>query len=75
MEADIVLANILARPLVLLADVLLEHLRPGGRLILAGIIGDQADVVAAAYAGRTSLLERCARGEWVRLDMRGESTP
>jgi len=68
-KADIVVANILARPLVLLADTLLARLRPGGRLVLAGITGDQADVVAAAYAGRARLLERRTRGEWMRLDM------
>lgn len=71
-EADIVVANILARPLVALSDVLVSRLRPGGRLVLAGVTGDQADAVAAAYAGRARLVGRAARGEWVRLDLRRE---
>lgn len=69
-EADIVLANILARPLVMLAGELLSRLRSGGHLVLAGITTAQADVVAAAYAGQARLLARCPRGDWVRLDLR-----
>lgn len=69
-KADIVIANILARPLVLLAEELLSRLRSGGHLVLAGITTAQADVVAAAYAGRARLVARCPRGDWVRLDLR-----
>lgn len=68
-EADILIANILARPLVMLAGELLSRLRPGGHLILAGITGPQADVVAAAYAGRTRVVAHCPREDWVRLDL------
>ncbi len=69
-EADIVIANILARPLVMLAGELLSRLRSGGHLVLAGITAPQADVVAAAYAGRARLVARCPREDWVRLDLR-----
>jgi len=48
-QADIVLANILAAPLVALAPVLLESLRPGGSLVLSGILQDQSEEVLAAY--------------------------
>lgn len=47
--ADILLANILAGPLVLLAPVLAGAVRPGGRAALSGILPGQADEVAQAY--------------------------
>lgn len=49
-EFDLVLANILATPLKLLAPLLSGHVRPGGWLVLAGILDRQADEIAAAYA-------------------------
>jgi ribosomal protein L11 methyltransferase len=47
---DLVLANILAKPLTLLAPLLCAHAAPGGHLVLAGILERQADELAAAYA-------------------------
>ena len=46
----VVLANILATPLKLLAPLLSGHVRPGGWLVLAGILERQAEEIAAAYA-------------------------
>jgi ribosomal protein L11 methyltransferase len=46
----LVLANILATPLKLLAPVLCGHLVPGGHLVLAGILARQAEELRAAYA-------------------------
>ncbi|MGM9488905.1 50S ribosomal protein L11 methyltransferase [Ideonella sp. YS5] len=46
----LVLANILATPLKLLAPLLCGHVAPGGRLVLAGILERQADELRAAYA-------------------------
>lgn len=46
----VVLANILATPLKLLAPLLCAHLGPGGHLVLAGILERQADELRAAYA-------------------------
>jgi ribosomal protein L11 methyltransferase len=46
----LVLANILAAPLKLLAPLLCGHVGPGGHLVLAGILARQADELAAAYA-------------------------
>jgi ribosomal protein L11 methyltransferase len=46
----LVLANILATPLKLLAPLLSGHVAPGGDLVLAGILERQADELAAAYA-------------------------
>ena len=47
---DIVLANILANPLRLLAPMLLARVAPGGALVLSGILQRQADELIAAYA-------------------------
>jgi ribosomal protein L11 methyltransferase len=49
-QYDIVLANILATPLKLLAPLLCGHLKPGGQLVLAGILERQADELIQAYA-------------------------
>ena len=49
-EYPLVLANILATPLKLLAPLLCQHLAPGGDLVLAGILERQADELKAAYA-------------------------
>ena len=46
----LVIANILATPLKLLAPLLSAHVAPGGHLILAGILSRQADELKAAYA-------------------------
>jgi ribosomal protein L11 methyltransferase len=47
---DIVVANILASPLKVLAPLLAAQTRPGGRIVLAGLLDAQADDIAAAYA-------------------------
>jgi ribosomal protein L11 methyltransferase len=48
-RADVVLANILAGPLVELAPVLAACTGPGGRIALSGLLLEQADAVTAAY--------------------------
>jgi ribosomal protein L11 methyltransferase len=48
-QADVVLANILAGPLVELAPLLAERTRPGGRIALSGLLLEQSDAVTAAY--------------------------
>lgn len=47
--ADITVANILANPLRVLAPLLASHTRVGGRLVLAGILDQQADEIIAIY--------------------------
>ena len=47
---SLVLANILATPLKLLAPLLAAHVAPGGWLVMAGILERQADDLTAAYA-------------------------
>jgi len=47
---DVVLANILANPLLLLAPALIARVRKGGALVLSGVLARQADEMIAAYA-------------------------
>jgi ribosomal protein L11 methyltransferase len=48
-DYDIVLANILAQPLIVLEPLLAARVRAGGRILLSGILDAQAAEVAAAY--------------------------
>jgi ribosomal protein L11 methyltransferase len=57
---DLVLANILASPLKVLAPLLCQHVKRGGHLVLAGILSRQADELKAAYA------------PWLALDVSDE---
>ncbi len=50
LQVDLLLANILANPLRVLAPVLAAHTRPGGRLALSGILVPQADDIMQRYA-------------------------
>jgi ribosomal protein L11 methyltransferase len=47
--ADVVIANILATPLKLLAPLLQSLVKPGGALVLAGLLARQVDEVATCY--------------------------
>ncbi len=49
-QYDVVLANILANPLLILAPALVERLAPGGCIVLSGILDRQAQQVIDAYA-------------------------
>ena len=48
-QADIVLANILAKPLIDMAEQICDLVIPGGQLVLSGILHEQAEAVIAAY--------------------------
>lgn len=65
----IVVANILAGPLVELAPTIASHVAPGGRLALSGILSHQADEVLDAYLAQgLSMDEPEEREGWVRLE-------
>lgn len=49
MEFDVVVANILSNPLKVLAPMLCARVKPGGHLVLSGILERQAEEVAAFY--------------------------
>lgn len=65
-QADIVLANILAGPLVELAPSLSAQVSIGGKLCLSGILATQADTVMAAYPN-FDFDPVAQKEEWVRL--------
>ena len=65
---DLVLCNILARPLKRLAGDLARHLAPGGTAVLAGLLRqDGADVLAAHRAFGLRLLRRIDVDGWQTL--------
>ena len=64
---DVVVANILANPLVLLAPALAQRVRSGGHVALSGILEPQADAVAAAYARWFNIGVWKVRDGWVLL--------
>lgn len=71
---DIVLANILAQPLIDLAPRLARHAAPGGALLLAGLLSRQAEAVRRAYVEAGFVFEsEATRDDWTRLDARRRS--
>ena len=67
LQFDLVIANILAEPLVGLAEKLISHLRTGGEIILSGILEDQRDRVMEAYEPHVQFVETRVSEEWVCL--------
>jgi ribosomal protein L11 methyltransferase len=64
---DIVLANILAMPLKVLAPLLCSQVAPGGSLVLAGILERQADELKQAYAPHMRLEVSDTEDGWVLM--------
>lgn len=66
--ADVVLANILAGPLEELAPTLAMLVLPGGRIVLSGLLHEQAPAVAHRYAAWFDIAPATIRDDWARLD-------
>jgi ribosomal protein L11 methyltransferase len=66
-EFDVVLANILATPLKVLAPLLRAHVKVGGHLVLAGILERQADELKAAYAPYCALSVADTEDGWILM--------
>ncbi|MEF3273305.1 MAG: 50S ribosomal protein L11 methyltransferase [Chloroflexus sp.] len=65
---DLIVANLIAKVLVVLAPDLAAALKPGGRLVSSGIINVKEDDVATAFAAvGLQQIERYVEGEWVAL--------
>lgn len=64
---DVLLANILAGPLQQLAGELSALVRPGGHLVLSGILREQADAVSDAYRPWFDMDPPATQDDWVRL--------
>lgn len=67
---DVVLANILAQPLVALAPALTARLKPGGALVLAGLLERHEEEVGTAYRAAIRLDKPLRREGWTRLSGR-----
>ncbi|WP_312592404.1 50S ribosomal protein L11 methyltransferase [Stutzerimonas nitrititolerans] len=66
-QADVVVANILAGPLVALAPQITALVKPGGRLALSGVLAEQAEEVRAAYRDTFDLDPTEEKDGWVRI--------
>lgn len=66
-EYDLVVANILANPLRVLAPAICAHVRSGGRLALSGILREQAEEIIAIYAQWLPMQVADVREDWVCL--------
>jgi len=64
---DIVMANILAGPLVQLAPRLAELTRSGGHIVLSGILQTQADEICRTYAEWFEVDVPVVQDDWVRI--------
>jgi len=64
---DLLIANILAGPLIELAPAFAKATAPGGIIILAGLLDTQADAVIAAYESNGATLVERGPGEWTVL--------
>jgi ribosomal protein L11 methyltransferase len=76
---DIVMANILANPLQVLAPALVQRIRPGGQIVLSGVLSRQADEVIATYSQWLTLSVWKESDGWVclagKLEDPSQSTP
>lgn len=66
-QADVLVANILANPLINLAPILTQHVKIGGKLILSGLLADQADMVLNAYQGSFTFEPIVQSEDWIRI--------
>ena len=64
---DIVMANILANPLQVLAPALVQRIRPGGQIVLSGVLSRQAEEVIATYSQWLTLSVWKESDGWVCL--------
>ncbi|PWJ89908.1 [LSU ribosomal protein L11P]-lysine N-methyltransferase [Mesorhizobium loti] len=68
---DLIVANILARPLMRLAPQMAGHIALGGSIVLSGILERQRDAVIAAYVGQNFRHVRTLHREgWVTIHLK-----
>jgi ribosomal protein L11 methyltransferase len=67
-EVDFLIANILASPLIRLSSKFSQLVKPGGYLVLAGILNSQANDVMDAYLPWFTFTTPTRRQEWIRLE-------
>jgi ribosomal protein L11 methyltransferase len=67
LQADVVLANILAAPIRELKQVISAYCKPGGKLVLSGILDNQAEEINALYSDIFDMQAIAIDGEWARV--------
>lgn len=66
-KADLTLANILCGPLVSLAPELCAMTKPGGQLVLSGILKEQQVILGETYENHCHNIQFATSGDWVRM--------
>ncbi len=69
-KADLIIANILANPLVTLAPLLAEYSAIDGRIILSGILKEQVPLIVEAYQPFFTFFDPVYENEWSLLEAR-----
>jgi ribosomal protein L11 methyltransferase len=67
-QADVLVANILSGPLEQLTPVIAALVKPGGRLILSGVLSVQTTSLLDSYHPYFDMLPPVMRDEWVRVE-------
>ncbi|SMN00231.1 Ribosomal protein L11 methyltransferase [uncultured Candidatus Thioglobus sp.] len=67
-KADLLIANILATPLVGLCAHFSSLVKTGGKLVLSGILQEQIEMILAAYGKYFSALEVMQKDDWCRVE-------
>ncbi len=67
-KADLIIANILANPLIMLAPLFAGYSAPDGYIILSGILKEQVPLVLVAYQPFFNFLEPVYENEWSLLE-------
>ncbi len=68
LQADVVVANILAKPLIDMASTISALVASGGQLVLSGILYEQAESVIKAYQPFIDFKPLVQQDDWIRLD-------
>jgi ribosomal protein L11 methyltransferase len=72
-QTPLLLANILAQPLISLAERFADYVIPGGHIVLSGILVEQAEQVSNTYQPWFEMASPAIQDEWVRLTGRRRS--
>ncbi len=64
-QSDVLIANILAKPLVSLVDIICSKIKPKGKIALSGILAEQSDEVAQAYSKYCHIEKIKQKEDWV----------
>ena len=70
-QYDVVVANILTNPLRALMPLLTGRVKPGGRIVLSGILSEQAEEIMAIYGARFAMRVWATDDGWVCLEGAG----